>query len=63
VSLLTQAALRRLRGVSAVRGLAWVAWTWAWIAASFALFIAYPGVATWLIAAVVVSGRQMGSRC
>ena len=43
MSLLTHAELRPLRGVSTVRALAWIGWTWAWTAASSALYIAYPG--------------------
>ena len=51
--------VRRLRAVHTGRGLLWIAWTWAWIAASFAIFIAWPSALTWLAAAIVVSSRQM----
>jgi fatty acid desaturase len=57
--LLTREELRRLCGVHVRQSLLAIGWTWGWIAASFALFIAYPGVLTWILAAVIVSGRQM----
>jgi fatty acid desaturase len=59
VSRLTRDELRRVRLVSTARGLGSIAWTWSWIAASAALFIAYPHALTWAVAAVVISGRQM----
>jgi fatty acid desaturase len=59
MKLLSRDELRRLRGVRVARSLAWIGWTWGFIAASFALYIAWPGPLAWLVAAVVVSGRQM----
>lgn len=56
--------LRALRGLSRLRGLGSIAWTWGWIAACFVAYWLAPtirGRAAVVIAGVVlVSGRQLG---
>jgi fatty acid desaturase len=56
---LSPAELAELRKLSPLRGLASIAWTWGWIFASFALYIAYPGVLTFAVGWVIVSGRHL----
>ncbi len=57
---LTEAEIARIRRIDPVRGLASVAWTWGWIAASLALYCVHPSVLTFAVGWVVVSGRHLG---
>lgn len=56
---LTESEITELRRINPARGLASVVWTWSLIAASFALYVWRPGVLTFLVAWVVVSGRHL----
>ncbi|MEW6776381.1 MAG: fatty acid desaturase [Bdellovibrionota bacterium] len=56
---LTAEELAACRKVSNWRGALSILWTWGWIAAGFALYIARPGVLTFLVAWVVLSGRHL----
>lgn len=56
---LTADELAELRRGSALRGAASLVWTWGWIAACMALYIAQPGVITALIGIVIISGRHL----
>jgi fatty acid desaturase len=49
-----------LRRVSDWRGAGALAWTWGWIAASFAAYALWPHWATAVAGIAVVSGRQLG---
>ncbi len=57
--LLSREELRELSRVSTFRGVASIAWTWGWIAAALALYVASPGVLTFAVGWVVVSGRHL----
>jgi fatty acid desaturase len=52
--------LHRLQRRSDARGFAMLAANWALVVAAFALVLAWPGVASVLVALVVLGGRQLG---
>lgn len=60
MSSLSRDELTELRRVRAWRGLASIAWTWAWILGCFALYAWRPGPVTALVGIAIVSGRQLG---
>ncbi len=52
--------LKELGRVQSWRGLAAIAWSWGWIAASMALYCWRPSVLTFAVGWLVVSGRHLG---
>ncbi len=56
---ISAAELAELRTRSNWRGLASVAWTWGWIVGCMALYVAWPGVVTFLIGLIIISGRHL----
>jgi len=57
---LTRAEISRLNRRSTWKGLAAIAWSWGWIGACLAAFCVHPGVLTFLVGWVIVSGRHLG---
>jgi len=57
--LLCREDLRSLGRLSPLRGLGSLAWTWGWIAACLAAYVAWPGPLTFAAGWVVVSGRHL----
>ncbi len=51
--------LAELRAINPLHSLGAVLWTWGWIVACFALYIAYPSVLTVAAAWVIMSGRHL----
>ena len=58
--LLTPEELERVRARSDWKGAYLVANCWAWIAGAMALFALWPGVLTFLLAVLIIGGRQLG---
>jgi fatty acid desaturase len=51
--------LAELRKLSPLRGLSSIAWTWAWIVGSFALYVAHPSFWTFALGWLIVSSRHL----
>lgn len=58
--LLTKDEIRELRRISPWRSAAAIAWTWGWILACFAAYVAKPHWITAVAGIAIVSGRQLG---